>query len=112
MRAAVQSRSVRSRYVAWIPPGRVDDSRPGAFPGPQGPEDRQALTHDEERGRVRVSRIGDLLGVLHGDLVPAGLQHLAREAQDLRVVRLAPRRVRALTEDAPAATVAHDAGPR
>src|SRR6266581_3047527 len=76
------------------------------------PEHLDALAHEEDEARPGVVHAVDVVRSLEDHLEPPRLEMLARQTQDLGVVRLSPRRMRDFPEDAPAGRALHACPPR
>src|SRR5205807_2607594 len=76
------------------------------------PEHLAALAHEEDEARPGVVHAVDVVRSLEDHLEPPRLEMLARQTQDLGVVRLPPRRMRNFPEDAPAGRALHACPPR
>src|SRR2546422_5098601 len=76
------------------------------------PEHLDALAHEEDEARPGVVHAVDVVRSLEDHLEPPRLEMLARQTQDLGVVRLPPRRMRDFPEDAPAGRALHACPPR
>src|SRR5262249_19858842 len=87
----------------------VDDAR--ALPGPERGQHVLALAHQEDAPGPHRRGAAHVLRVLQVDLVAARLEMLSGQAEDLGVVALATRRMRAFTEDPPATRVRHAVPP-
>src|SRR5262249_30646040 len=82
--------------------GTVDHADAVALPLSEGGEHLLALAHEEDRAGRGGDGLAHVLRVLEVHCIPLGLEVLARQTEDLRVVVLPPGRMRPLAEDAPA----------
>src|SRR3990170_1954531 len=91
--------------------GTVDLAHAGRLPGTQLAQDRRTLAHQEDGPRPRGPRGAQPVGVLELHPESPRLELRRGQAQDLRVVALAARRVRLFPEDAPAGRTVHSIPP-